>query len=460
MDQAARTRHGQAVAAVLGVLCITALAIAAFVGGWLTSPAGATGILPPNNPPGDIAPSSTDFLASIDSARAAEGVGPMNVSEATISGLPIPEQAFIVVNEERLDRGLPPISDMTAQLDADAQEGADAGDDPSFPASMNGGAQLTWGGSVWAGGLSSVFEADYYWMYADGFAGSQAATTNEDCTSSSSSGCWGHRDIILHQFNSCGSAPVTLSMGAAFSSTGASGGSIAVQLIGSCGPAPAGITMTWSQVEAAIFAAPRIIGIATLQDGKGYWEAEANGAVAAFGAAANYGSMATATLNSPVVGIAATPDGQGYWLVAADGGVFSFGDAPFRGSMGGHTLNRPVVGMATDPATDGYWLVAADGGIFSFDAPYFGSTGDLRLDQPIVGMEALAGGQGYRFEAADGGVFCFGAASFSGSMSGDALAAPVVGMAADPVTNGYWLVAADGGVFSFGNAAYYGRITG
>jgi len=460
VDQAARTRHGQAVAAVLGVLCITALAIAAFVGGWLTSPAGATGILPPNNPPGDIAPSSTDFLASIDSARAAEGVGPMNVSEATISGLPIPEQAFIVVNEERLDRGLPPISDMTAQLDADAQEGADAGDDPSFPASMNGGAQLTWGGSVWAGGLSSVFEADYYWMYADGFAGSQAATTNEDCTSSSSSGCWGHRDIILHQFNSCGSAPVTLSMGAAFSSTGASGGSIAVQLIGSCGPAPAGITMTWSQVEAAIFAAPRIIGIATLQDGKGYWEAEANGAVAAFGAAANYGSMATATLNSPVVGIAATPDGQGYWLVAADGGVFSFGDAPFRGSMGGHTLNRPVVGMATDPATDGYWLVAADGGIFSFDAPYFGSTGDLRLDQPIVGMEALAGGQGYRFEAADGGVFCFGAASFSGSMSGDALAAPVVGMAADPVTNGYWLVAADGGVFSFGNAAYYGRITG
>jgi len=502
VDQAERTRHGQAVAAVLGVLCITALAIAAFVGGWLTSPAGATGILPPNNPPGDIAPSSTDFLASIDSARAAEGVGPMNVSEATISGLPIPEQAFIVVNEERLDRGLPPISDMTAQLDADAQEGADAGDDPSFPASMNGGAQLTWGGSVWAGGLSSVFEADYYWMYADGFAGSQAATTNEDCTSSSSSGCWGHRDIILHQFNSCGSAPVTLSMGAAFSSTGASGGSIAVQLIGSCGPAPAGITMTWSQVEAAIFAAPRIIGIATLQDGKGYWEAEANGAVAAFGAAANYGSMATATLNSPVVGIAATPDGQGYWLVAADGGVFSFGDAnfygstgathlvapivglaptpdgrgywlvaadggvfsfgdaPFRGSMGGHTLNRPVVGMATDPATDGYWLVAADGGIFSFDAPYFGSTGDLRLDQPIVGMEALAGGQGYRFEAADGGVFCFGAASFSGSMSGDALAAPVVGMAADPVTNGYWLVAADGGVFSFGNAAYYGRITG
>jgi hypothetical protein len=486
--------------AVLGGLFIVALLTNAVLGGWLSAPAAAAGILPPNNPPRDIAPSSSDFLASIDTARADEGVGPMNVSEAAISSLPIPEQAFIIVNEERIDRGLSPISYMTAQLNADAQQGADAGNDPEFPATINGGSELTWGGSVWAGGLSSVFEADYYWMYADGFAGSLAATTNEDCTSASSSGCWGHRDIVLHQFNSCGSTPTTLSMGAAFSSTGAPGGSIALQLIGSCGPPPAGITLTWSQVESSIFSAARIIGIATLVDGKGYWEAESNGAVAAFGAAGNYGSMAGSTLNSPIVGIAATPDGLGYWLVAkdggvfsfgdatffgstgalhlnrpivgmattpdglgywlvaADGGVFSFGDAPFRGSTGGQSLNRPVVGIGADPATDGYWLVAADGGIFSFDAPFLGSTGAVNLDQPIVGMEALAGGGGYRLEAADGGVFCFGGATFAGSMGGRALAAPVVGMAADPATNGYWLVASDGGIFSFGNAAYYGRI--
>jgi hypothetical protein len=498
VGQAVRKRHGRSLAAVLGGLSAVALVVAGVTGGWLSPTAGALGILPPDNPPANIAPSSPDYLTSIDAARAAEGVGPMDVSEATISGLPIPEQAFIIVNDERIDRGLPPISYMTAQLNADAQQGADTGNDPEFPANIAGGSQLTWGGSVWAGGLTSVFEADYYWMYADGFGG--GATTNEDCTSGSSSGCWGHRDILLHEFNSCGSTPTTLSMGAAFSSTGSAGGSIAIQLIGSCGPPPAGITLTWSQVQSGLLSGARIIGIATLLDGKGYWEAEASGAVAAFGAASNYGSMAGDSLNSPIVGIAATPDGggywlvaadggifsfgdanfygstgalhlvapivgmaptpdgRGYWLVAADGGIFSFGDAPFRGSMGGERLNRPVVGMAADPATDGYWLVAADGGIFSFGAPFLGSTGAVHLDQPIVGMEAQPGGNGYRFEAADGGVFCFGDANFAGSMGGLKLAAPVVGMGADPATNGYWLVASDGGIFSFGNVAYYGRI--
>jgi hypothetical protein len=465
-------------------------------------PAGATGILPPDNPSSNIAPSSPDFLTSIDTARAQEGVGPMGVAESTVTRLPVAEQVFIVINEERIDRGLPPISYMTAQLNGDAQQGADAGDDPGFPTTLGGGDQVIWGGSIWAGGLSSVFEADYYWMYSDGFGGANGGTTNSACATPSSSGCWGHRDIILHQFGSCGSAAPTLSMGAAFSATGAAGGSIAAQLIATCGPLPSGITLTWDQVVASVFTQPHVVGIASLADGQGYWEAESNGTVAAFGAARYDGSMADAPLNSPVVGIAATPDGGGYWLVAADGGIFtygdaafygsagalrltapivgmastpdgggywlvaadggifSFGDAPFLGSMGAHRLNEPVVGMAADPATGGYWLVAADGGIFSFGAPFFGSTGAIHLARPIVGMQALANGQGYRFEAADGGVFCFGQAVFAGSMGGQALAAPIVGMGADAADNGYWLVGADGGIFTFGGAAYYGRITG
>ena len=384
----------------------------------------------------------------------------MGVAESTVTRLPVAEQVFIVINEERIDRGLPPISYMTAQLNGDAQQGADAGDDPGFPTTLGGGDQVIWGGSIWAGGLSSVFEADYYWMYSDGFGGANGGTTNSACATPSSSGCWGHRDIILHQFGSCGSAAPTLSMGAAFSATGAAGGSIAAQLIATCGPLPSGITLTWDQVVASVFTQPHVVGIASLADGQGYWEAESNGTVAAFGAARYDGSMADAPLNSPVVGIAATPDGGGYWLVAADGGIFSFGDAPFLGSMGAHRLNEPVVGMAADPATGGYWLVAADGGIFSFGAPFFGSTGAIHLARPIVGMQALANGQGYRFEAADGGVFCFGQAVFAGSMGGQALAAPIVGMGADAADNGYWLVGADGGIFTFGGAAYYGRITG
>ena len=502
MGQAEPTRCGRTLALVRGGLMGTVVVAAAITGGWLSQRAGAAGILPPNNPPANIAPSSPDFLTSIDTARADEGVGPMDVSESVVSNLPVDEQALIIINEERINRGLAPIAYVTAQLDADAHQGADAGDDPGFPSALTGGSSLTWGGSVWAGGLSSVFGADYYWMYSDGFGGTPGETTNADCSVSASSGCWGHRDILLHQFSSCGAGAPTLAMGAAESPTGSDGGSIAAVMVSTCGAPPSDVTLTWSEVEASISAPPQIIGLATLSNGQGYWEAESNGGVAAFGAATDDGSMANTSLNSPVVGIVATPDGQGYWLVAADGGVFafgdahfygstgslhlaapivgmaptpdgqgywlvaadggvfSFGDAAFSGSMGGQRLNQPIVGMAADPATDGYWLVAADGGVFSFGAPFFGSTGAVHLDRPIVGMEALANGQGYRFEAADGGVFCFGAATFAGSMGGHDLVAPVVGMAADPVANGYWLVAADGGIFSFGAASYYGRITG
>jgi len=502
VGQAEPKRRWRSLALAQRSLIGTAAIVAAVTGSWLSLPAGASGILPPDNPPANIAPSSPDFLTSIDTARADEGVGPMEVSESVVSSLPVAEQAFIIVNEERINRGLPPIAYVTAQLDADAQQGASAGDDPGFPTALSGGGSLAWGGSVWAGGLTSVFGADYYWMYADGFGGAAGATTNADCSASSSSGCWGHRDILLHEFSSCGTAAPTLAMGAASSSTATAGGSIAAVVVSTCGAPPSDVTLTWSQVVASVFAAPRIIGLATLGNGLGYWEAESNGAVAALGAARDYGSMANTSLNSPVVGIeatpdgggywlvaadggvfafgdarfygstgalhlvapivglASTPDGGGYWLVAADGGVFSFGDAPFRGSMGGQALNQPIVGMSADPATGGYWLVASDGGIFSFGAPFFGSTGAVHLNRPIVGMEALSSGQGYRFEAADGGVFCFGAADFAGSMGGQPLVAPVVGMAADPATNGYWLVAADGGIFSFGDASYYGRITG
>jgi hypothetical protein len=416
--QAERKRRGCSLALMRGGL-LGSVVLVALAGGWLSLPAAATGILPPNNPPANIAPSSADYLGSIDTARADEGVGPMDVSESVVSSLPMDEQAFIIINEERINRGLPPIAYVTAQLNADAQQGANAGDDPGFPSALTGGSSLTWGGSVWAGGLSSVFGADYYWMYSDGFGGAQGQTTNADCSASASSDCWGHRDILLHEFGSCGTAAPTLEMGAAASSTGSAGGSIAAVLVSSCGTPPSDVVLTWSEVEASVFAPPQIIGLATLSNGQGYWEAESNGGVAAFGAATAYGSMANTSLNSPIVGIEATPDGQGYWLVAADGGVFAFGDAQFYGSTGSLHLDAPIVGMASTPDGQGYWLVAADGGVFAF-----------------------------------------GDAAFLGSMGGHPLNQPIVGMAADPTTEGYWLVAADGGIFSFGFALYYGRIIG
>jgi hypothetical protein len=416
----------------------------------------------------------------------------MNVSESALAALPLPEQVFALVNEERVDRGLPPIDDMTSQLNSYAQSGADSGTDPPAPSSVTGGAPITYAGAIWAG-QSSALEADYLWMYDDGSGGS--ATTNATCSPATPAGCWAHRDTILHEFGSCPTGSPVLSMGAASSTSG--NASIAALLVSSCAP-PSDVTLTWGQV-ASVVSATSTVGIAPLTSGSGYWEAEADGTVAAFGTAQNFGSVTeqlnspivgiTATpdghgywlvagdggifsfgdaafygstgslhLNKPIVGMASTPDGRGYWLVASDGGVFSFGDAVFHGSMGGTPLNQPVVGMADDPVTGGYWEVAADGGVFSYDAPFFGSTGDIRLNRPIVDMEASPNGQGYRFAASDGGIFTFGSAPFEGSTGNLTLAAPVVAMAADDATNGYWMAAADGGIFTFGGASYLGRL--
>jgi hypothetical protein len=441
-----RFRAAACAVASVGVLSAGTLSAAA---------AGAAGILPPGNPPANIAPSSSDWLTSIDAASASEGVGAMPVNEAAVEALPVPQQLFVVINEERVDRGLAPIAYMTAQLNSYAQQGANAENDPSFPTTLSGGSRLTGGGAIWAGGISSAFEADYYWMYSDGWGGTAASTSNAPCTSATSSGCWGHRDVMLHTFSSCtGGAAPTLSMGGAYATTGA-GGSMAAIVVSTCGAPPSDVTLSWGQLTTQAIVQQKVIGIAALPSGLGYWAASSDGAVSAFGNAANLGSMAGQSLNSPIVGMAATPDGAGYWLVAADGGIFSFGDAKFYGSMGGKPLNQPIVGMSVDPATGGYWLVASDGGIFSFDASFFGSTGALRLNKPIVGMEALNNGKGYRFVASDGGVFCFGQAAFDGSAGGQTLAAPVSGMASDQATGGYWLAGTGGIVYNFGGAASF-----
>ncbi len=172
-----------------------------------------------------------------------------------------------------------------------------------------------------------------------------------------------------------------------------------------------------------------IVGMAVDKATGGYWLAGADGSVHAFhapffGDAVGYG------LRQPVVGIAASPDGGGYRLVARDGGIFTFGNAKYYGSTGGMHLNRPIVGMAADPNTGGYWLVASDGGVFAFNAPFYGSTGSMQLARPIVGLSPTGDARGYWFVASDGGVFSFGDARFSGSGVGRALTPPIVAIGA------------------------------
>jgi hypothetical protein len=204
-----------------------------------------------------------------------------------------------------------------------------------------------------------------------------------------------------------------------------------------------------------------IVGMAATGDDGGYWLVASDGGIFTEGDANFYGSTGALRLNQPIVGMAATPDAGGYWMVASDGGIFAFGDAGFHGSTGAIKLNQPIVGMATTPDGGGYWLVASDGGIFAFgDAPFYGSTGNIRLNQPIVGMAATPDGGGYWLVASDGGVFAFGDAGFYGSTGNIRLNQPIVGMAATPDGGGYWFTAADGGIFCFGDAPFYGSAGG
>jgi hypothetical protein len=430
----------------------------------------------PSNPSANVAPDSSNLLVATNYARSLEGVGPMDVTLAALDALPVPEQIFVIENLERIGRGEPPISAMTSQLNSVAQSGANAGEDPSNPVLLTGGGPVIQGGSIWEGGTLSTLEANYLWMYQDGWGGSTSQTSNEDCTSASASGCWGHRDIILTEFNPiyCAETTPILVMGAAENTT-VDGGSIAATFESTCILSPSDDTVTWAQAEQAIGVTPgslttttassnsssgaskAVVGMASTPDGQGYWLATSNGGVFSYGDASFYGSMGGQSLNKPIVGMAATPDGKGYWLVATDGGIFSFGDAQFYGSTGSIKLNKPIVGMTSTPDGKGYWFVAADGGIFAFgDAAFHGSTGSMKLNKPIVGMTASPGGGGYWLVASDGGIFAFGNAAFHGSTGSIKLNKPIVGMAATPDGQGYWLVASDGGIFSFGDAQFHG----
>ncbi|HEX3947613.1 MAG TPA: hypothetical protein VHW47_07895 [Acidimicrobiales bacterium] len=360
------------------------------------------GTLPPGNPPANVPQQGGTLLQATDAARAEEGVGPMGLNLSAFDALTVPQQVFVVENLERVGRGQPPVSAMTAQLDSYAQAGADGGRDPTHPLTLTGGGLVLQGGSIWAGGTLTTLLTNYLWMYQDGWGGSASATSNEDCGPLLPIGCWEHRDIVLTQYDPIyclGAAPV-LVMGAASSSTHR--GSIGALFLSTCGPTPGDETFTWTEAEQMLGITPST-GTTT---GAGF----GGGTAGADGSGSGGASSA--------VDVVATPDGGGYWLVDTDGGVFSYGDAGYFGSMGDQPLNAPIVGMAAAPDGQGYWLVAADGGIFSYgDAAFYGSAGSLHLVKPIVGMAATPDGGGYWFVAADGGIFSYGDAPFEGSGS-------------------------------------------
>ncbi len=144
-------------------------------------------------------------LAAINHAHALEGVQPM-VLPAGFTALTMPEQLFVAIDLERVDRGLPPFVGLTTDLDTNAQRGADDANDPPDP-----GRAYDLDDSEWAGGSSNALDAVYGWMYDDGFD-----SGNLDCTHRGAAGCWGHRKGILDDFGS----GADLVMGAAVDDSG------------------------------------------------------------------------------------------------------------------------------------------------------------------------------------------------------------------------------------------------
>jgi hypothetical protein len=147
--------------------------------------AASAGIVPPRNPASDCTAGAGMGIAAINACRAQEGVGPLRLPSNWGALTPV-QQGFVLIDLERVNRGLPAIVGLSAPLNGLASSGASSSSDPSFPA---GG--FVGGGGIWAG-APSVLAADYLWMYVDGPGGD-----NLDCTASDSKGCWGHREIML-----------------------------------------------------------------------------------------------------------------------------------------------------------------------------------------------------------------------------------------------------------------------
>ena len=128
-------------------------------------------------------------IAATDNARASEGLGPIRLPTGYASLTP-EEQLFVITDIERVSRGEAPVVGLSPLLDGYAQAGAAAGNDPQF--SFSAVPSSNWWGSNVVSDALNALDANYTWMYDDGYGG-----YNVDCTSPASSGCWGHRDNEL-----------------------------------------------------------------------------------------------------------------------------------------------------------------------------------------------------------------------------------------------------------------------
>jgi hypothetical protein len=178
-------------------------------------------------------------LTDIDYARSLEGVSPL-LLPAHFAALDPARQTFVVTNLERSDRGLRPVTGLTADLEAVAAAAVAAQTHPVFASSHVGPMTGTWWTGVWAGAPNALI-ADLLWMYEDGWSGTD--TTNVDCTAPAAAGCWGHRNNILSDFGGSGEIVAGVASG------GTPTASVAVVSVGGKGLLPP-LRYRWSDALA------------------------------------------------------------------------------------------------------------------------------------------------------------------------------------------------------------------
>lgn len=141
-------------------------------------------------------------VSDFNRARAKEGLGGINLP-TNFKSLPVGYQLLILANIDRADRGLAPFAGLSKTLSAYALKGALTSTDPPFPL------WTAYGAGNWAGSVNA-FWGEFEWMYNDGYG-----STNLDCSSPTSPGCWGHRHNIVMNW------PNAMVMGAAIANGGA-----------------------------------------------------------------------------------------------------------------------------------------------------------------------------------------------------------------------------------------------
>lgn len=185
-------------------------------------------------------------LAAINHQHARERV-PAIILPRKFWSLSRARQIFVITNLERVSRGLKPVLGINAQMSGWAATGAKHATDPALGAwDLANGTQLWTFAAIWAGDLN-VLDADFIWMYADGWSATGSA--NADCAAAKAAGCWGHREIILGHYS--GSAALVAGVASlAHVLAHSTQNSDAEAFSNYTGPKPT-LTYTWAQARAA-----------------------------------------------------------------------------------------------------------------------------------------------------------------------------------------------------------------